>query len=997
MFINLKLHTDYTLLEGVGKIEKYVSKAKNVGQLSIAITDKNLYSAIKAYNLCKKEKLNFILGIELYIYGMNLSGKFAITAYAIGDLGYKQLVRLATLSYSKKGILDILDLQGLDDLVIISGGINSEIYQSIIDLDFYNAKNTLMEYLNKFKNFYLELPCFSMPKQCLQKYVDYAKELNLELVATNDTYYVEKNEFILQKVVSAIRENKTINTVKNYYEPQDLYFKEEIEIRKNLNDIDPDIVDKAIENTKKISDLCIFNIKKRENNLPILDLPKKDTEYLKDLVYKNLEKKYSDNYLEAKKRADYELDIIDKMGFSTYFIIVYDIVKFANKNDILVGPGRGSAAGCIVSYLIGITNVDPIKYDLMFERFLNSGRKSMPDIDLDFETAKKDMVIQYVMKKYGKDHVANIITFSTMKEKQLKKDLNRVYKYNENQKLLKFLIEGLKDNVRHSSIHASGIIISKENLIDIVPVNRIESMNINISQYQMEQLESLGILKIDFLSLVNLDILSEVSKLTGINIYDINLDDKKTFDIYNKADTVGVFQVEASGMTKLIKEYKINNFSDISVVLALYRPGPLKSGMVNKLINIKNNAQKIEYLFPELEDILKSTYGVIIYQEQIMQIAKKIANFTLNESDDLRRAISKKKTDILEKYKEKFITSSVKNGYDEKSIKILYEQIEKFGEYGFNKSHTIPYAMLSYYTAYFKAHYRKEFVCALMNSQLGVHDKLESYYELLKNTDINLLPVDINKSNVNFIIENNNIRYSIYSVSEISKILANDIVEERLNNGLYKDILDFVCRMKNKGLTIKQFEILSKIGAFSEFNITRKELVENSKEIFELADKKQKSIDDVCHNLFFENTTKNIKYESKSIKEYSIATILEFEKKLLGIMLSMPKNDITFVITNKHSYDDQYIFYVKNIWVNLNDIHKLKSSTVNILIDNLSETKKDELKHLIKTKGGYAKVKFYENKKILKMKKPIYFDITEQNILDLINLVGKNNIKIFLD
>lgn len=997
MYINLKLHTDYTLLEGVGRIEQYVNKAKELNCTAIGLTDKNLYSCMKMYNLCKSKGINLVLGLEVYIYGVNLEGKFALNLYAIGYNGYKSLVNLASLSYSKKGVLEISDIKKASDIIIIAGGINSEIYGLIENLDLYNAKNTIIEYKKLFKNFYLELPSFSMIKQCRDKYIEFSRELDVELVVTNDTYYLEKEDSYLQKIVSAIRENTKINSVKNYYTPNDLYFKTEDEIRNDLKDVDIEILEKAINNTEYIASICNFKFDKIKNNLPTISLDISEGEYLKKLVYEKLKEIYKNNYEIAKKRCDYELEIIDKMGFSSYFLIVYDIVRYAKENNILVGPGRGSAAGCIVSYLLGITRVDPIKYNLMFERFLNSGRTSMPDIDLDFETDKKDEVIQYVMDKYGIDHVSNIITFSTMKEKNLKKDLARVFKCNENSKKLFPYIQKLMGNVRHNSIHASGVIISKRSLNELVPVNRIEALNINVCQYQMEELEKMGLLKVDFLSLSNLDILSSIINLTKIKLEDIPLNDEKTFEIYNKGETLGIFQVEAEGITRLIKRYRINNFLDISLVLALYRPGPLKSGMVNRLIDIKNKGEKVIYLIPELKDILEQTKGVIIYQEQIMMIAKKIAGFSLNEADELRRAISKKKMHILENMKKKFIENSINNGYSKEKVEKLYEQIEKFGEYGFNKAHTIPYAMISYYTAYFKAHYLKEFVTSIINSQIGVHDKLINFIEILRKKHIDLLKPDINKSKEKFSIEDNNIRYGIYSITNISKSLSKDIVIEREKNGIYKDIVDFVYRLKNYGLTIRQFETLSKVGVFDIFDITRKELVKNSKEIFSLAENKKNNKDNPFNKIFFDTTDENKEtYIVKNIKEYELEEKLKLEKELLGIMISIPKNDILEVITNKYSYSNQYIFSVNNKWVNISDINKLKGSSVSILLDNLSEGEKNNLKKLIKYNGGSAIVKFFENKTLLKTEKPILFNISKENIKKLIDIVSKENIVITL-
>ena len=486
---------------------------------------------------------------------------------------------------------------------------------------------------------------------------------------------------------------------------------------------------------------------------------------------------------------------------------------------------------------------------------------------------------------------------------------------------LKKIVSKLINNVRHSSIHASGIIISDEKLTDFVPINKVEALNINITQYQMEELEKMGLLKMDFLSLLNLDILSRVSKLTKIKLDEISLLDKKVFDLYNEGKTLGIFQVEAPGITKLIKKFKINKFEDISAVLALYRPGPLKSGMVEDIIDIKNNKKEVRYLFEDLKPILENTYGMIIYQEQVMLIARKIAGFNLNEADDLRKAISKKKQEILEEYKNRFITSSIKRGYAKDKVEKLYSQIEKFGEYGFNKSHSIAYAMLSYYTAYFKTYYKKEYLCSLLNVQIGTHDKIERYNEELNY----LIKPSINKSDVYFKIEADKIRYAIYSISNISINLAKDIVEEREKNGIYKDIIDFLTRMQKYSFTKNQFETLVKAGTLDEFEISRKELIENSSKLLKLAKENSLRQDNVLNPIFMNDA--RVTYEKEGLKKDSIKELVEMERTSLGLSFSQPKNDLVDILVNKVCYENEYEIILENKRkIKLRDLNKYSPS-----------------------------------------------------------------------
>lgn len=1021
-YVSLKNHTEYSLLESVVKVEDYVSLAKKNNMKYIGISDTNMYAIMKMYYECQKQDIDLVIGLELYTYGLIKKGEYAITVYAKNYEGYKELIKLNKIAREKinlnRNIIDIQEISYCKNIAVLIGGINSEIYASIEELDYSTPRKLVDMYKNKFKDLYIELINTETLYRNLQEYVDIAYEKEVELIATNDVYYLYKEDYYLQKVVSAIRENTDINNVKRYYRQKDLYFKNEEEIRKNYEKLDKNVVDKAIENTYKLAEKCKFKFDFSKSKLPRLELGIEEKEYLKNITYANLEKKYKKVDENIKKRLDYELNVIDKMGFNAYFIIVQDIINFSRLNNILVGPGRGSAAGSLVSYLLDITKVDPIKYDLMFERFLNSGRKNLPDIDMDFETNRKDEVIQYVMDKYGRDYVSNIITFSKLKEKQLKKDLCRVYKCKETDKRLIPIIEKLKNNVRHSSIHASGVIISKNKLEDEVPIIKEKSLNINITQYQMEELEKMGLLKMDFLSLANLDILADVSAKTNVNIDDIILNDDKTFDIYNKGNTVGIFQAESYGITELFKKYKINKFTDISSVLALYRPGPLKSGLIDKIIEIKNKDLKKEYIFDELEEILSSTYGLITYQEQVMKIAEKIADFNLNESDDLRRAMSKKKHDILEHYKLKFINNAINKGYEREKILTLYSQIENFCEYGFNKSHTIPYALISYYTAYFKANYTKQYICSLLNSQISVHTKTLLFYNEMEKFNIKMLRPCVNLSSIEFRVEDESIRYGLYGISMISNSFAQDIVKEREKNYNFKDVVDFVYRMLEYNINENQYEALVKSGALDCFNISRNEMLTNMKKIFEISRKRKEKNKNIGIELFFIQSNEILEYNTEFIKEYTNNIKYRYEFETLGIVLSIKDNQYMNVIKNKkilviddislingrvikNEFKNKGVFVqlvlANNKYINLADISAYKKIRTNILLDNLNSSQKQNLKEFLIKNGGYSKVYFYENKERLISKKDTFLKINKENIENLINLVGFKNITIKLE
>ncbi|WP_156285729.1 DNA polymerase III subunit alpha [Oceanivirga salmonicida] len=1033
MYINLKLHTDYTLLEATAKVDDYLKRIKEYNQKSMAITNTSLFGTINYYEKALKLGIKPIIALELYTYGLEIEGEFAITVYAKNIDGYKALIKLSTVSNNRRianrNIIDIQEISKYSkDLVVLVGGINSEVFKSIDNLDYAHAKNVVIKYNKYFDDFYLELPAFNMLKRNIEEYIDIIKETETKFVITNDVYYLDKGDAFIQKIVTAIKENRNLSSIKTAYKPEDLYLKDYNQILKDLEYIDKEIFDEGIKSIGEIVDKCNVEIELSNKELPIYLENINEKEVLKDLVYKGLKEKNitDDRYI---KRIEYEISVIDKMGFNSYFLITQDIVKFARENKILVGVGRGSAAGSLVSYLLDITKIDPIKYDLIFERFLNAGRKSMPDIDLDFEANRREEVISYVMQRYGQDYVSNIVTFSTLKEKQILRDLTRVLNKTLSKDDKSRILSKLLDNVRHSSIHASGVIISREKLENIVPIYKDLELKINVSQYDMKELEHLGLLKMDFLALANLDIISETIKDINIDLDNIELDNQKAFELYNKGDTIGLFQVESMGITSLIKRFKINSIHDISAALALYRPGPLGSGMVDDVIKRKNKLENIEYEIDDLKEILDNTYGIMIYQEQVMQIAQKIADYSLIEADDLRRAISKKKPDILEKHRINFITKAVEKGYDKQKIEKLYSQIEAFGDYGFNKSHSISYAIISYYTAYLKANYTKEYMKALLNHKITDYNKLNVYFNELEKYNIKLEKPSINNSNVFFVVENENIRYAFYSISGISQNLASDIVFEREKSGKFTDINDFAYRMTKYGINQRQLESLALAGVFDEFEISRKEVQNNAKEILEIAKKIVESDENITRTLFFTDNSSIAMYAKKNIDEYSLIELSNIEITKLGLPLlyynSKEYENLKTILILKNNIELAYVYskdkiisngveYKNNLrkditkYINkpcfirknknyISDIFKLKEITnvkVNILLDNLSDEKKLNIKKIMKQNTGNIKVNFYNNN--IKLDGKVYIELSYKTISQLVKEVSVNNIKIVI-
>lgn len=1018
-YVNLKVHSDHSLLEGVGKISQYIERAKELGQSHIGFSDTEISSLLPAYIEANKNNITPILGLELFTYGLKSEGEYSINAYAKNYKGYKELIELYKISKQntniKRNILNIQDIiKNSSNLAILIGGINSEIHKSFNNLDYADIREIISFFKKNFNDVYVEVPCFNFDKKDFMfEYIDILKNADVKYILTSDVYYVYKQDFYLQKILTAIKQDKKINSLEKYYKQTDLYLKSNEDILPYTKDFDEEFLKNCEYNLKIFLENINLKIEK-SNDLPEI-IKENEQEHLKKLCFDFLLKKelLNETY---KKRLEYELSVINKMGFNRYFLIVLDIINFAKKENILYGPGRGSSAGSLVSYCLGITNVDPIKNGLYFERFLNEGRKTMPDIDLDFESLKRHLIVEYLADKYGNNNVAHILTFSNFKEKQLEKDLNKVFgktKYDKEQ-----IIKKLSGNIRHHSIHASGIIISSKDINDIACVNYDAVRNISVVQSSMEELSYMGLIKFDILSVSMFDIIKQTLDLINLKLEDIKFDDKKTFDLYNKGQTAAIFQVEANNMTRFIKQFKINKLEDLSLALAIFRPGPLNS--IKEIKNIKNN--KPNYEFEKLKEILDPSYGIIIYQEQIMEIAKSIAGFSLSEADDLRRAISKKNENIFKEYEEKFIQNCIKNGYDKELSLKLYHKLEKFAQYGFNKSHSISYAMVSYYSAYLKANYMKEYMMVNLNNNINDISKMNQLiFEMFLN-DIQILKPCVNNSDKYFKIEDNKIRYGLYAIKNLPKELANNIISQREKIN-FSDINNFCTRLINHGLNEENFKILASSGALNCFNISIKELVENAKEIINNAKNLLEQEENIGARLFFADSEKILPYFKKNIEEYKEKELLKEKIKFTAFfyhndiikLLDLTNIDIFFAIDNKKenilnfnnlknpikndldlNVNCEYIIKHSNKYSLLKDVKNIKNTSIFLLLDNLTLEQKENLKAFLKNKGGNCLIQFYENKKLLKTDKKMYFNPSFENLTNLSEIINFKNIKLVI-
>lgn len=908
-YINLKIHSEYSLLEGVGSLKEYVERAKDFGQEVLGITDTSLFGLVKFYDICIKNNIKPILGYEVYIRGFNSDDFFALTIFAKNNKGLKEISQLSTISYEKseRGFLlvDIEDIQNLKNVYILSGGIKSELTKYIKTGDYYRANMVVKEFKNKFNNIYLEVVSIKSTLENREMYEKLCEENDIEPILTSDVYYLNREDNELQKIFAAIKENKTLSTVKNYLEDQDLYFKGSNYLE---NIFSEDFFKKAMLNLENLVNNCNVKISKGEVDFPVVleNEDKKDREYIEELINENLPNKYPNINDEINQRIKYELDIIDNMGYIRYFLIVMDFISYAKKNNVYIGPGRGSAAGSIISYILGITEVDPIKYGLIFERFLNPERISMPDIDVDIEQERRGEVIEYLKRKYGVRNVSQIITFSTFKPALALKDISKVLEIPEKsvrniidaskiygldglddkRDIVKKLIEYAKrieNKLKNMSTHAAGVIISKNDMRDELPLV-FNGKDYQV-QYEASVLEELGYLKMDLLGLKNLNTVKSSVEKSGLkdDIYKLP-EEKKAYNLLNSGDTLGIFQCESDGITRLAKKLKIESLEDIALLLALYRPGPLESGYIDSLIEVKNNKNiKVKYIHPLLEKILSPTYGVLVYQEQVMQIAREISGYSLASADELRKAIGKKNPEILKEHRKKFIENAI---VPKEKAKEIYDLIEKFGNYGFNKAHAISYAVITYQTLYLKAKYPKEFYSSYLSSELKSETKLLRASEELNRKEIELKEPDINKSMDSFSVEDKGVRMPLSSIKEMSEKSARDIMEIR-ENGEFKDFKDFYirCNFLNKS----NIEGLIYAGCFDTFGVKRKTLINNLPEFLKWATKKIKVDNDIHSKLFLNHKIDIEDFIFNDTGEYSFREMVNFEIEYIKISLRIKK------------------------------------------------------------------------------------------------------------
>lgn len=813
MLVPLKVVSDYSILKSLIKIDELILYLKKHNISACALVDDNLFGSIEFFNKCIKNNIKPIIGLEVII------NNYHLYLYAKNNMGYKTLIKINTLKQIKE--LDINDIDFTNLLVILP----------------YNSKDLY----SKIDNAYLGYETLKEREEL--------KNITDKVVFVNEIKAYEEKDLIYLDYLNLIKNTVNIDALVN---------------QNKFNYFPENLVSKIDELTTNnfIKDICL-DLNSNERYIPVYPNELNDSyQYLSNMANKGLKKRYNNNVPDkALERLNYELEIIKNMKFVDYFLIVYDYVLYAKKHNILVGPGRGSAAGSLVSYSLGITNVNPLDYDLLFERFLNPERVTMPDIDIDFEFTKRNLVIDYVKEKYGPDKVAPIITYGTLASKQVIRDVGKMFKidsslidkfvreidakesllnnskkdvvkkfvinYPELKKVYKTALkfEGLK---RHISTHAAGIVICSKKLDDLIPVyyNNNELM----TGYTMEYLEDLGLLKMDFLALKNLSIISNVLELVyinkgiKINLNNINLEDPLVYKLFQTKDTEGVFQFESTGMKNMLKKMRPNSFSDLVAAIALFRPGPME--YIDTYIRRKDGLEKVTYLDESLESILKDTYGIIIYQEQIMQILVKMANYTFAEADNVRRAMSKKKAEVLIKEKDNFITKSVLYGHDKEISLKVYEMILKFANYGFNKAHSVSYSLIGYQMAYLKTYFVTEFITNLLNMSIGSEEKTKEYMLLAKKKNLEFLPVDINYSENTYIVKERQILLPMNIIKNIGSVAINAILKER-KNGKYKDFFDFVARTYPLGVNKLMLENLIKAGAFTSFGYSKKALMNN--------------------------------------------------------------------------------------------------------------------------------------------------------------------------
>ena len=1000
-FVHLHAHTEYSMLDGAAKINDYLKKVKELNQPAAAITDHgNLYGALEFVRQAEILDIKPIIGYEAYVTPgsrfdrpeRDKNKRYHLTLLAENNTGYQNLVELVSKAYLEgfyykpRVDYDLLK-EHAEGIIALSGCLGGEVAQHLAPDGSREEGNTANEksyekalekaknYQNIFgqENFFIELHNHGINQQIqiLDDLVNISKEIDAPLVAANDSHYVSKNDSSAHDALLCVQTNATMEDDDRFkFDGEEYYVKSSEEMRQLFPD---ELFPNACDNTLKIADRVNYQFSFDKDYLP--DFPIDDSsltveEFLRKKVFIGAEQKYHEINTEVQERIDYELDVINSMGFASYFLIVGDLIEFAKSKNIRTGAGRGSAAGSIVSYCLGITGIEPLKYGLIFERFLNKGRKSLPDIDMDFDERYRGDVIQYAIDKYGQDRVAHIVTFATIKAKQAIRDAARVLglpfssgdkvaklmppmilgntatiseclkldennesgyskefysasedlrkQYTADQEVKKIIdialgLEGLR---RQDGIHAAAIVISPDKITNFLPIQRKGENAEIVTQYEMHTVEKLGLLKMDFLGLRNLSIVDRTLELIGdknLDIDNIELNDEKTYNLFSEGKMTGVFQLESRVAQSVSRSLNPKRFEDIVALVALIRPGPLGAGMHNEFTDRANSRKDIEYLHPDLETILNETYGVILYQEQVMQIAEKIAGFDLQEADNLRVAMGKKIPQVMEEQRKKFTEGAVKNGYSEQFAIEIFDQIAYFAGYGFNKSHSVPYALLAYQTAYLKANYPAEYIAASLTAVKRDKDRTAIFLSEAREMGVKVSTPDINKSESDFTVNKDEILFGLSAVRNVGDITSDKIVLERDTNGKFETIEDFLSRIDSRSLNKRGIEALAQGGGFDYFGYPRKgvfnaipDLIDDAKSL-----KTQKANNQTS---LFDLDAQNNNLTTIKDTEWSKKEKLEREREMLGFFVSedplegygeVLKSESTHSIIELQSVDDE--------------------------------------------------------------------------------------------
>lgn len=946
-FVHIHTHTAYSLLDGAGKIEDYVAQAKALGMPALAMTDHGvMHGAVPFYKACVKEGIKPIIGCEVYVAQRTRFDKEAgiddspyhLILLVKDDVGYQNLCRLVSLAsiegfyYRPRVDRDLLQSYH-EGLICTSACLSGEIPRLILAGKMKEAQETARWYQDLFgpDNYYLELQNHGLREQAMVNVglADIGRVLGIPLVAANDCHYVYQEDAEVQDVMLCIQTGKTLDDPHRMtFDSDQFYLKSYDEMAQALPDYP-----EALDATVAIAEACNFHFDFSTNHMPAFETPDglSEKDYLRQLCQEGLVERYGPHDVQAQDSLDYELQVIDQMGYNAYFLITWDFIDFAKREGIFVGPGRGSAAGSIVAYVLHITNVDPLKYDLLFERFLNPERVSMPDIDIDFCYERRGEVIDYVNAKYGQDHVSQIVTFGTMAAKGAIRDVGRVLDIplttvNKIAKMIPNALDmtldqawemskELRDTItgqpeleklfrmarrleglpRHAGMHAAGVVISEKPLDRYLPLQK-NADGFILTQYAKDEVEAIGLLKMDFLGLRTLTVLYKTLDLIeahhGVRIDLESLDEKdpKTYDMLGKGDSVAVFQMEGTGLRSVLRDLKPTCLEDLIALVALYRPGPLGSGMVEDFIDRKHGKKEVEYLHPKLEPILSSTYGVILYQEQVMQIAARLAGFSMGEADLLRRAMGKKKPEIIADLRKQFQDGCQQGGIDEATSNQIFDLMAYFAGYGFNKSHSAAYGLLAFQTAYLKAHYPKEYMAEILNSFIDNLEKVTLQVAECRRMGIDILPPDVNESGNNFTVTDQGIRFGLQAIKGVGMAPVAAILKEREAGGPFTSFQDFCLRVpQGEGLNKKTVESLILAGAFTSLGLGRKPLLHMMDACMAQAASYQKSQNDAQVSFFDVLGEEDQLLEEipvPEIEDFSHEEQLKLEKTYLGIYIS---------------------------------------------------------------------------------------------------------------